>query len=147
MQNSITREVIIKAAKEKVYDAIANPLKVVRWFPDEIEGTYAVGERPLSVFKEHNAKVSTYIVDAKPFEYFAYRWIPGGNEFTGDVMTVPNTLVEFTIQEIEDGTCKVVVTESGFAQLPAEMAEVSFKQNSGGWDYMLGRFEKYFKQA
>jgi uncharacterized protein YndB with AHSA1/START domain len=145
MQDSITREVIIKARKEKVYDAIANPAQVVKWFPDAIEGTYAAGEHPVFVFEGHG-KGQVYVVDAKPHDYFSFQWIPGGSDFVGDVRTVPNTLVEFTIVEETDGTCKVTMTESGFAKLPAEMAEKAFKMNSGGWEFMLGRFEKYFDQ-
>ncbi len=145
MQNTIQREVVIKASKEKVYDAIANPEQVVKWFPNAIEGTYKVGEHPLFVFEGHG-KAQVYVVEAKPHEYFAFRWIPGGSDFVGDVTTVPNTLVEFSIQEKEDGVCSVTMTESGFAQLPQDMAENAFKQNSGGWEFMLGRFEKLFQQ-
>ena len=60
-----------------------------------------------------------YVVEAKPYEYFAYRWIPGGSDFVGDIRTVSNTLVEFTIQE-NDGVCKVTLSESGFASLPED---------------------------
>jgi len=144
MNDVITREVIIKGTPEQVYDAIANPEKVVQWFPDAIEGIYAVDQRPSFVFAAHGAKVATYIVAAKPFEYFAFRWIPGGSTFEGDVLTVPNTLVEFRIESLADGTSKVIVSESGFTSLPAEMAEKSFQQNSGGWDFMLGRLVKHF---
>ncbi|MBX4197845.1 SRPBCC family protein [Candidatus Parcubacteria bacterium] len=143
MQNIIKREVTVKADKEKVYNAIANPEKVVQWFPDEVEGKYAAGERPIFTFKGHG-KAQIYVVDAKPYEYFSYRWIPGAHDFIGDVLAVPNTLVEFNIQEEKDGTCKVVMTESGFAALPSDTAENAFKQNSGGWEFMLGRLEKLF---
>lgn len=145
MQNEIKREVVIKeASKEAVYEAIANPEKVISWFPDAVEGNYAVGERPLLVFKGHG-KAQIFVVEAKPHEYFSYRWIPGGSDFVGDVLTVPNTLVEFNIQE-KDGACTVVVTESGFSKLPKDMAEKAFEQNSEGWEYMLGRLEKIFQQ-
>jgi uncharacterized protein YndB with AHSA1/START domain len=144
MQNVIKREVLIKASKEKIYEAIANPEQVIKWFPNAIEGKYQVGEHPLFVFEGHG-KAQVYIVEAKPYEHFAYRWIPGGSNFVGDVTTVPNTLVEFTIHEEGDGICKVVMVESGFAGLPTEMAENAFKQNSGGWDFMLGRLEKFFQ--
>ncbi|RJQ34532.1 hypothetical protein C4556_02240 [Candidatus Parcubacteria bacterium] len=144
MQDIIKREVAIKASKEAVYDAIANPKKVILWFPDAVEGTYAVGEQPVFVFKGHG-KSQISVVEAKPYEYFAYRWIPGGSDFVGDVSTVPNTLVEFSIKE-EDGTCTVTMTESGFAALPEGMAEKAFEQNSGGWEFMLGRLEKFFSK-
>jgi uncharacterized protein YndB with AHSA1/START domain len=144
MQDIIQREIIIKAPKEKIYEAITNPEKVVLWFPDAVEGKYAVGENPTFVFNGHG-KVSVHIVEAKPYEYFSYRWIPGASIFVGDVTTAPNTLVEFSIHEEGDGVCKVVMVESGFAQLPIEMAK-AFMQNSGGWEFMLGRLEKYFQE-
>jgi uncharacterized protein YndB with AHSA1/START domain len=60
-------------------------------------------------------------------------------------MKVPNTLVEFFLEEMGTET-KVIVKESGFASLPASVAEDSFKQNSGGWEYMIGRLQKLFDQ-
>lgn len=144
MQDAIIREVIIKANKEKIYDAIANPESVTKWFPDAIEGKYEKGERPLFVFEGYGT-CQMYIVDARPYEYFAYQWIPGGSDFVGDVSTVPHTLVEFTIIENSDGTCKVVLSESGFASLPQEVAEKAFKKNSGGWDhFMFKKFINFF---
>ena len=146
MQDIIQREVVVSASKEKIYEAITNPELVIKWFPDAIEGTYAVGEDLTFVFNGHG-KVKVHVVEAKPYTYFSYRWIPGASVFAGDVATAPTTLVEFLITEQEDKTCKVTLTESGFALLPLEMAEASFKQNSGGWDFMLGRLEKQFSQA
>ena len=143
MQDKIQREITIKATKQRIYDAIADPEQVVLWFPNTVEGGYKVGDRPILGFGEHG-KNQIYIVDAKPHDYFAYRWVPGSNHFMGDVLTVANTLVEFRIEEQSNGMCKVTMTESGFAGLPVEIAEDSFKQNSGGWDFMLGRLEKHF---
>lgn len=145
MQDAIVRTVNIRADKERIYEAIADPQKVTQWFPDAIEGTYEKGGHPLFVFEGHG-KAQAYIVDARPHEYFAYRWIPGGSDFVGDVTTVPNTLVEFGIAEEGDGTCTVTLSESGFASLPADLAEKAFGQNSGGWDYfMLEAFKSYFE--
>jgi len=143
MQDIIQREILIKATKERIFDAITNPEQVVLWFPDTVEGIYKVGEQPIFGFGEHG-KNQLYIVEARPYEYFAYRWVPGSNHFLGDVLTVPNTLVEFRIEELKEGSCKVTLTESGFAKLPIEVAKESFNQNSGGWDFMLGRLVKYF---
>ena len=144
MQDRIQREMVIKATKERIYAAITQPDQVIKWFPETLEGYYAVGERPIFGFGEHG-KNQLYIEKASPYTYFAYRWIPGSNHFVGDVLTVPNTLVEFHIEELADKSCKVILTESGFAALPIDIAEKSFTQNSGGWDFMLDRFEKYIE--
>ena len=146
MENTITREITIKATKERVYDAVANPEKVVLWFPEKIIGQYKVGEQPIFSFGEHG-KNQIYIVDAKPYEYFAYRWVPGGNNFLGDVLSISTTLVEFRIEEAGSDSCKITVTESGFTELPVEIMEQSFNQNSGGWNFMLDRLTCYFENA
>ncbi len=146
MKDKIQREIMIKATKERIYDAIANPEQVVLWFPETLEGSYKVGERPILGFGEHG-KNQIYIEDAKPHEYFAYRWVPGSNHFLGDVLTVANTLVEFRIEELKDNSCKLTLTETGFATLPINLAEKCFTQNSGGWEFMLGRLGKYFEEV
>ncbi len=140
MQNTIVREITVKATKEKVFGAITDPQQIVQWFPEAIEGTLNEGDRPILDFGEYG-KNQIYVEAVHPFNYFAYRWIPGSNHFIGDVLSKPNTLVEFRLEESAEGT-KVTVTESGFASLPAEVAEQCFKDNSGGWDYMMGRLEK-----
>lgn len=143
MQNEIRREIEINASKEKVYDAIANPEKVTKWFPETLEGNYEVGEQPIFGFGEHG-RSQVLIVGANPYDYFAYRWVPGANHYLGDVKKVKSTLVEFRIVEVSDQSCKVILTESGFADLSEELREKAFQQNSGGWDFMLGRLQKYF---
>ena len=147
MQDSIIKEITVKAPKERVYKAISDANELIKWFPDSIEGSMEVGQTPVFVFEGGSHKASVYIEKATPTDYFSYRWVPGGsNSFTGDVSTVPNTLVEFTLEEMGDET-KVTVKESGFSKLPAEVAEKSFSDNSGGWQYMLDRLEKLFIQS
>jgi uncharacterized protein YndB with AHSA1/START domain len=146
MQDNIVREITVKAAKERVYKAITDPKQIITWFPDAIEGTLEVGQRPILIFTKENHKTQIYVEAAKPFDYFAYRWVPGSTGIVGDVLTVPSTLVEFHIEESVEGT-KVTVKESGFSSLPPEVAEESFNQNSGGWGHMMGRLEKAMNQA
>jgi uncharacterized protein YndB with AHSA1/START domain len=142
MQDTIIREIIVKATKERVYKAITDPEQIVTWFPDAIEGgTLEVGQRPVLSFKGYDHKASIYVEAATPFTYFAYRWVPGSTGIVGDVLRVPNTLVEFIIDEQGEGT-KVTVKESGFASLPTEVAKKSFTDNSGGWEHMMHRLEQ-----
>lgn len=137
MQDIIRKEIFINASQEIIYKAIADPEQVTSWFPSSIEGRYEVGQQPILGFGERG-KTQIYIVDAKPHHYFAYRWVPGANHFLGDVLSVETTLVEFNI-EPQGESCKVTLTETGFSQLPVEIMEDSFNQNSGGWDFMLAR--------
>jgi uncharacterized protein YndB with AHSA1/START domain len=144
MQDKIERKVIIKAPKENVYTAIADPKQITKWFPDKIDGELKEGEQPIFHFSGHG-KSQIYVVAMRPHDYFAYRWVPGASNFVGDVLSTDSTLVEFNITET-DGVSTVSMTESGFSKLPKPQAEAAFKQNSGGWEFMLGRLEKIFPE-
>lgn len=146
VQDVIEREIIINASKESIYDAITNPQEVIKWFPETIEGRYEVGEQPIFGFGS-KGRSQIYIVAAQPYEYFAYRWVPGSSHYLGDVLAVPNTLVEFRIMEYNQESCKVILKESGFSKLPGEYMDAALEQNSTGWDFMLGRLEKLFGNA
>ena len=105
MRDVIEKEITVKATKERVYHAITDPEQMITWFPDVIEGgTLEVGQRPTFTFTGENHKTQIYVEAATPFEYFAYRWVPGSAGIVGDVLAVPNTLVEFYIEELEEGT-------------------------------------------
>ncbi len=144
MQNVIERKIEIHATKEKIYNTITDSEQLVKWFPETIDGTVAVGEQPIFGFGEHG-KARILVVAANPHEYFSYRWVPGANNHSvADVNTVQTTLVEFKIAESGDNICIVTLTETGFAELPSEMGEAAFGQNSNGWDFMLGRLGKRF---
>lgn len=144
MQDKIEREISIKASKERVYAALTDPAQIVKWFSDAVEGDLTEGNQPILSFGEHG-KTQIYVVATRPYEYFAFRWVPGANYFIGDVLSTDTTLVEFNITEA-GGVSIVTMTESGFAKLPVELAEASFQQNTGGWSYMLLRLEKLFSE-
>lgn len=143
MQDSIVREITVKATTERVYKTITDPAEIIKWFPDSIEGTLEAGGRAIFDFGV-DGKAQVSIVATKPFEYFAFRWYTGKGS-VDDVFTSPNTLVEFQIEK-QGEQSKVTVTESGFSSLPAEVAEKSFTDNSGGWKYMMDRLEELLNQ-
>ncbi len=142
VKDSIEKEIVVKASQESVYEAVTNPEKIVAWFPNGVEGALEVGQQALFDFG-NSGKVRVYIESAKPHEYFAYRWVPGRGNYVGDVLAVPNTLVEFTIQPVSNGT-KVTLKETGFASLPAETKVGQFEDNTNGWAIMLDRLSKLF---
>ncbi len=144
MQDIIQRTVTISAAKETIYDAITDPGRVVLWFPSRVEGTYEKGEQPVLDFGR-DGRSRIYIVNAVPHSCFAFRWVPGSNDFVGDVLSARSTLVEFRIKEETNGRCIVTMTDSGFAALPAEAAARSYGENSDGWDPMMRRLENHLR--
>lgn len=148
MQDVIEREIVVRAPKEKVFEAITKPERLAVWFPDAVEGKVAEGERPIFDFGEYH-KTQIYIVAVQPFDYFAYRWalwtLFRGQDFLGDPLEHPNTLVEFHLEATGEGT-RVKVRESGFAAMPAEHVAEAFKENTSGWEYMMNRLEKLMNE-
>jgi uncharacterized protein YndB with AHSA1/START domain len=147
IQDSIEKEIFIRASKERVYAAITTPEQFVKWFSTGVEGTFEAGERPIIDFGDYG-KFKIYVVAANPYDYFAYRSVDASihspQGFYGDVLAEPNTLVEFTLEAVEGGT-KVHLKESGIASLPAEVIEQTLKGNSAGWEFMLGRLLGYLE--
>jgi len=144
-QDRIEKEIVVRATKERVYAALTTPDQLVKWFPVGAEGKFDAGERPVLDFGEYG-KFKIYVVAANPYDYFAYRCVPGSvycpQGFLGDVLEHPNTLVEFTLESVEGGT-RVHLKESGIASLPAEVIEKTLEGNEAGWTFMIGRLLEY----
>jgi hypothetical protein len=66
--------------------------------------------------------------------------VPDG--FIGDVLKEPNTLCEFHLEEVPEGT-RVRLIESGFASLPQEFYAKSVEENEGGWTVMIYRLKTF----
>lgn len=146
MQDAIVREITVSASQERVYQAVTDPTEIVNWFPDSVEGgTLEVGQEPIFSFEGASHRRRIHVEAATPYSYFAYRWVPGpSGEGAVDVLSIPNTLVEFSIEAVAGGT-KVILKESGFASLLQSEAESSFKDNSGGWEFMFDRLEELLR--
>jgi uncharacterized protein YndB with AHSA1/START domain len=145
IQDSIEKEIVVRAPKERVYAALTTPEQFVKWFSIGVEGKFEAGERPIVDFGEYG-RFKIYVVAANPHDYFAYRCVDASTYspqgFYGDALAEPNTLVEFTLEEVEGGT-KVHLKESGIASLPPEVIKRTLEGNSAGWDFMLGRLLDY----
>ncbi len=77
-----------------------------------------------------------------PMSVFAFCWgISGAPE--GDPR---QTYVEFTLEPTASGT-RLTVTESGFAQLPNEWLEPSYRGNIEGWRSELDELAAYLDAA
>jgi uncharacterized protein YndB with AHSA1/START domain len=147
LRDTIVREITIAAPRERVFAALSRAEELANWFPDAVEGTLAVGERPVFDFGEYG-RHSVYVEAMAEPSYLAYRWIPGAiyvpQGFIGDVLKEPHTLCEFHLEEVPEGT-RVRLVESGFASLPSEFYAKSVEENEGGWDVMIYRLKTYIE--
>jgi hypothetical protein len=75
----------------------------------------------------------------------SWRWHPGAVDVK-DVADEPMTLVEFTLQDVPEGTLLKVV-ESGFDALPIARRASAFRDNEGGWTEQMANIEKHVAGA
>jgi uncharacterized protein YndB with AHSA1/START domain len=78
----------------------------------------------------------------EPERYFSYRWHPYAIDATMDYSAEPTTLVEFILQETEDGIALTIV-ESGFDRIPLARRDVAFRSNDNGWAGQIKNLTQY----
>lgn len=132
----IEKRIVIAASKARVWRALTDTKEFGAWFRAELVGTFEVGKitRGKSTYPgfEHvTMELEVERMDAE--ELFAFRWHPYAVEAGVDYSAEPTTLVEFRLKHV-DGKTELVVTESGFDQIPAHRRAEAFRMNTGGWE-------------
>lgn len=149
MRDKVEREITIRASIERAFAALTDPAHFPTWGPERVEGVIAPGERPVLDFGA-GGRCAVYVVAVDAPRYFAYRWKQGETDpvaLLGDPLEGPNTLVEFHLEIVADGT-RVRVVESGLSALPLPAGADRDKAAEGmeaGWGLMLGGLAKHFE--
>lgn len=142
--DEIVREIALQAPVEKVWDAIVDARKFGEWFHCEVQGEFVVGQANVctSTYNDEGVTWQKLIKAIDPPGYFAYAWSPGdtGADILND--DVGQTLVEFSLEPAGQGTL-LTIRESGFASLPDDYRERSFRRNTEGWDAQVDNIKRY----
>ena len=147
MQNEIRKETILKAPLEKVWAAISHADEFGQWFGVRFDGAFKAGEKlsgiivPTAVNDEIAAMQKPYegtqfhivVGEITPPTRFSFHWHPYGVEKDHDYSNEPMTLCTFALTEV-DGGVHLVITESGFENIPLERRAQAFTANDGGWE-------------
>ena len=136
--NTITRTLDLPHPQEKVWRALTTLDGLTGWFGSHCTGTVAPGEDLTMRWEQHGHQATLAVKVVDPMSLFAYCWgIPAAPE--GDPR---RTYVEFALEPTSSGT-RLVVTESGFAQLPDEWLEQTYNGNTAGWRSELDELVAY----
>ena len=158
--DQIRKEIILKAPLERVWRAISDSNSFGAWFGVQFESPFVAGAPlighivPTQVDPEvaklqepHTGKSFQIQVDTvEPMQRFAFRWHPYEIDPNKDCSQEPMTLVTFALSEVSGGT-RLVITESGFDQIPIERRAQAFQANEGGWTHQSRLIEKYLAVA
>lgn len=141
----IEKRIVLRASRSRVWRAISNAEEFGTWFRMSFDGEFAEGGtihgRITHPGYEH-VTLEMRIERIEPERYFAYRWHPYAVDPAIDYSAEPTTLVEFTLDEAEDGIA-VTIVESGFDAIPLARRAEAFRMNDGGWTGQVKNLERH----
>ncbi|HXC32493.1 MAG TPA: SRPBCC family protein [Verrucomicrobiae bacterium] len=156
----IEKKILLRATRERVWRAVSDAKEYGRWFGVAFDGPFVEGKRltgritPTTVDAEvakmqepYAGKAFEWTVErVEPMRRIAFRWHPYAVEEGVDYSNEPATLIEFELQDAPGGIL-LVITESGFDQIPLARRAKAFKANEGGWEMQTRLIEKYLAKA
>jgi uncharacterized protein YndB with AHSA1/START domain len=145
--DAITREILINASPETVYDVVSRPEHIVEWFSDEADFDPVPDARGVLIWRDKETNQATTVeltvVAADRPRVFAFHWISPDRQRATPTATDP-VLVEFRITAEPDGT-RLVITESGLDAVDwDETAKAAYAaDHSNGWGTFLPQLRAY----
>jgi uncharacterized protein YndB with AHSA1/START domain len=113
--DDVTREVVVEASPAEVWPALTDPGELSRWFGAAVALDARPGGR--GVFRWPDGTERSAVVEAVEVAHrLAFRWLPFQRTETGEVVPVPATRVEITLEEVPEGTRVRVVERAAFAR-------------------------------
>ena len=141
----IHKEIALSAPKSRVWRALTDSTEFGQWFGVRLEGPFRIGEEIQGQITHPGYEHLTFkaVVERMDLEQsFAFRWQPHAMDPEVDYSGDPSTLVEFRLEEADEGTL-LTVTESGFDALPKEHRADAFVRNEGGWSAQVENIKRY----
>jgi uncharacterized protein YndB with AHSA1/START domain len=141
----IEKEIVLRAPRSRVWRALANADEFGAWFGMKLEGAIAPGARihgQLTLPGHGNVTIEMAIERMDPESRMSYRWHPYAFEPGVDYSSEPTTLVEFQLEEVEEGT-RLTVVESGFDRIAAARRTEALRMNDAGWAGQLENIARY----
>jgi uncharacterized protein YndB with AHSA1/START domain len=149
MNDRIEKSIDVKAPVSRVWRALTDYREFGQWFRVALEGPFVPGKAArgqiLYPGYEHLTWVAT-VQRMEPERLFSFTWHPYAVDPKIDYSSEPPTLVEFKLEAIPGGT-RLVVTESGFAAVPAHRRDEAFRMNDKGWGIQMQNIAHHVEQA
>src|SRR5712691_2078949 len=113
----ITREIVLPLTVDDAWSAITSEQQLESWFADEVELDRRPGGE--AVFRwEDGCERGALVEEVDEPRRFAFRWSTTEPDDRAAREGGAGTRVEFTLDEVVDGT-RVIVVESGFEPVAA----------------------------
>jgi uncharacterized protein YndB with AHSA1/START domain len=149
MDNRIEKQIELKAPVSRVWRALTDYREFGEWFRVKLDSPFAPGE----VSRGHitypgyeHLKWEAVVQKMEPEQYFSFTWHPYAVDPKMDYSKETPTLVEFRLKKTGAGTL-LLLTESGFENIPSDRRLEAFRRNDGGWAEQMKNIEKYVAQT
>ena len=114
VRRSIEREVTLPAPPGEVWPAVTHSDEVSAWFGAAADLEVRPGGR--GVFRWPDGTERPIVVEeVEPLRRLCFRWLPFQRTAAGEIVTLPSTRVEITLDEVSEGTRVRVVEQEAFA--------------------------------
>ena len=151
MSDRIEKRIELNAPVARVWQALTDYRQFGEWFRVNLDGPFVEGQvstgRMTYPGYEH-VKWHAVVQKMDPERLFSFIWPHPKNFEKADYQASendPTTLVEFRLQKTANGTL-LVVTESGFDNLPGDLRLEAFRRNEGGWSEQMKNIKNYVDQ-
>jgi uncharacterized protein YndB with AHSA1/START domain len=145
MENRIEKRIELKAPVSRVWRALTDYREFGEWFRVKLEGPFVPGRvsrgHILHPGYEH-VKWEAAVEKMEPESLFSFTWHPYSVDPKIDYAKETPTLVEFRLEKTSGGTL-LLLTESGFDEVPSYRRDEAYRMNEGGWSAQMKSIESY----
>jgi uncharacterized protein YndB with AHSA1/START domain len=145
MANQIEKRVEMKAPVSRVWRALTDHREFGEWFQVKLDGPFVPGQ----ISRGHithpgyeHLKWEAVVQKMEPERLFSFTWHPYPADPKIDYSKETPTLVEFRLEKIASGTL-LIVTESGFDNIPSDRRVEAFRMDESGWAGQMKNIESY----
>jgi len=149
MGNKIEKRIELKAPVSRVWRSLTGYREFGDWFRVKLERPFVAGQesRGNITYPGYEHVVWTAVVQKmEPERLFSFTWHPYAVDPNVNYSKETPTLVEFRLEKAGSGTL-LVLTESGFDNIPVERRSEAFRRNDGGWTEQMKNIEAHVTQA
>jgi uncharacterized protein YndB with AHSA1/START domain len=141
----IEKQIELKAPVSRVWRALTDYREFGEWFRVKLEGPFVAGQEARGQITHpgyEHLQLTMVVQRIEPERLFSYTWHPYGIDPKVDYSKETPTLVEFRLEKSAKGTL-LMLTESGFDNVPAERRSEAFRMNDNGWAQQMKNIESY----
>jgi uncharacterized protein YndB with AHSA1/START domain len=143
MPQRIEKRIELRAPVARVWRALADYREFGEWFRVKLDGPFIVGQVSRGWITHpgyEHVKWEALVEKMEHQRLLSFTWPHARSldkaHYSADYTDAPRTLVEFRLEETPAGTL-LVITESGFEQLPPDRRHEAFRGNERGWSEQL----------